>query len=123
MPAPSPTSPQVVAACRALTGALPGALDKGVDRRAVTGSGELTAAWGDPPVTLACGVPAGPATQTPLIIDGLPLVTLEAGGVVTYTTVDRAVNARIVIPKSYAEQAYLVQPLLPALKRLPNKQG
>jgi hypothetical protein len=35
--------------------------------------------------------------------------------------VDRAVNARIVIPKSYAEQAYLVQPLLPALKRLPKR--
>jgi hypothetical protein len=37
---------------------------------------------------------------------------------VLWTTADRAVNVALDIPTSY-EQAYLVQALVPALKRLP----
>jgi len=120
VPAPSAPSAAAVTACRSLTTALPASLDKGVDRRRVRGDSALTAAWGDPPITLTCGVPPGDATQTPLVIDGLPLVTVEGRQAVTYTTVDRAVNVRLVMPKSYDEQAYLVQPLIPALKALPR---
>jgi len=39
---------------------------------------------------------------------------------VTYTTADRAVNVRVIVPKGYDSQAYLVLPLIPALKRLPT---
>jgi hypothetical protein len=116
---PSASATLVVSACRALLAAVPGVLDKGVRRRPVTGDPARTAAWGDPPITLECGVPLPDQTITPLRIDGFPLVTVEKGGIVTYTTSERAVNARITIPRSYDDQTYLVLPLLPALKRLP----
>jgi hypothetical protein len=65
-------------------------------------------------------VPLPDQTQTPLVIDGLSLVTDERGPAVTYTTADRAVNAAVLVPKSYENQAYLVQALIPALKKLPD---
>jgi Protein of unknown function (DUF3515) len=113
----------VVSACRTLTASLPQSLDKGVARRPVTGDAARTAAWGDPPITLECGVPLPDQTVTPLRIDGFPLVTVEKGGIVTYTTSDRAVNARVTIPRSYDDQTYLVLPLLTALKKLPAAEA
>jgi hypothetical protein len=65
-------------------------------------------------------VPLPDQTQTPLVIDGFPLVLDQHGGDVTYTTADRAVNAAVLVPKSYQDQAYLVQVLIPALKKLPQ---
>lgn len=112
-----------MSACRSLLAAVPDALDKGVRRRPVSGDAARTAAWGDPPVTLECGVPLPDQTVTPVRIDGFPLVTDEKGGVVTYTTSERAVNARVSVPKSYSDQVYLVLPLLPALKKLPTPEA
>jgi hypothetical protein len=109
----------VTSACSTLLAALPDALDEGVRRRPVTGDDTRTAAWGDPAVTLRCGVGLPAQRQTPLIIDGFPLVTEERAGVVTYTTSDRAVNVSLRVPRSYEEQVYLVQDLIPLLKRLP----
>jgi hypothetical protein len=119
VPVPQASAGLVVSACRALLAAVPASLDTNVRRRPVTGDATRTAAWGDPPVTLECGVPLPDQTVTPVSIDGFPLVTVETGGTVTYTTSDRAVNARVTVPRSYDDQAYLVLPLLPALKRLP----
>jgi hypothetical protein len=65
-------------------------------------------------------VPLPDQTQTPLIIDSLPLVTDETADAVTYTTSDRAVNVSVRIPKEYDSQAYLVQTLIPLLKKLPR---
>ena len=107
MPVPSSTAKPVLAACAALLSGLPQELDKGVRRRPVTGDATRTAAWGDPAVTLQCGVPLPDQTQTPLLVDGLPFVTKEGGGRVLWTTQDRAVNVLLDIPTSY-EQAYLV---------------
>jgi hypothetical protein len=123
VPVPSASASLVVTACRALVAAVPTALDKGVRRRPVTGDAGRTAAWGDPPITLECGVPLPDQTIEPLRIDGFPLVAVEKRDVVTYTTSDRAVNARVTIPRSYDDQTYLVLPLLPALKKLPAPQA
>jgi hypothetical protein len=109
----------VESSCRALLAAIPDELDAGVRRRPVTGDATRTAAWGDPAVTLQCGVPLGDQTRTPLRIDDFPLVTDERGKAVTYTTVDRAVNVAIRVPKSYESQVYLLLPLVAALKTLP----
>jgi len=110
----------VLSSCRALIAALPGQLVEGVQRRPVSGDADRTAAWGDPPVTLQCGVPLPDQTVTPVTIDSLPLVTVERGPQVTYTTQNRAVNATVTVPKTYDDQAYLVLPLIAALKRLPT---
>jgi hypothetical protein len=119
VPVPSASAALVESSCRTLIAALPDQLDTGVRRRPVTGGGARTAAWGDPAVTLQCGVPLPDQTVTPVVIDGFPLVTDERGTSVRYTTADRAVNVTVTVPKSYDSQAYLVLPLLPALKRLP----
>jgi hypothetical protein len=54
---PTSTAAPVVSACAALIASLPDELDTGVRRRPVTGDDTRTAAWGDPPITLRCGVP------------------------------------------------------------------
>ena len=112
----------MVAACAALAKALPAELDKGVRRRPVSGDAARTAAWGDPAVTLQCGVPLPDQALEPLVVDGLAFVTVRKGGSVVWTTRDRAVNVSLDIPKSY-EQAYLVQALVPVLKKLPAPVG
>jgi hypothetical protein len=122
VPVPSASAALVVSSCRALIAALPDRLDTGVRRRPVSGDGTRTAAWGDPPVTLRCGVPLGDQTQTPVQIDGFPLVTDQRGDSVTYTTVDRAVNVAVDVPKAY-ESGYLVLPLIPVLKKLPAPEA
>jgi hypothetical protein len=119
VPLPSSSAKPVVDACARLLAALPDELDKGVTRRPVTGDPTRTAAWGDPAVTLQCGVPLPDQTATPLVLDGLPFVTRRTAGRVLWTTADRAVNVSLDIPTSY-EQAYLVQSLVPLLKQLPE---
>ncbi len=117
---PTASAELVVSSCRALLAAVPAELDKDVRRRPVTGDAARTAAWGDPPVTLQCGVARAVKGIGPITIDGLSFLTNQGGGVVTWTTSDRAVNVAITIPESYEEQAYQVQPLIPAiLKHLP----
>jgi hypothetical protein len=119
---PSASAGLVDAVCRTLIDALPVELNGGVRRRPVSPDTGRTAAWGDPAVTLQCGVPLGDQTQTPLQIDGFPLVTDERGAAVTYTTADRAVNVAVRVPKSYEEQVYLVQDLVPFLTKLPTPE-
>jgi plastocyanin len=122
VPVPSSSAPAVVAACKALTASLPDELDKGVRRRTVATDATRTAAWGDPPVTLQCGVPLPDQTKEPLVVDGLAFVTVKAGDHVLWTTRDRAVNVTLDLPTTY-EQAYLVQALVPALSKLPAAQA
>jgi uncharacterized protein DUF3515 len=123
VPAPSSSASLVSRACATLVGTLPDELDKDVRRRQVTGDAGRTAAWGDPAITLQCGVPLPDQRQPPLIIDGFPLVTDERGDAITYTTSDRAVNVAVRVPKSYEDQVYLVQDLVPLLKKLPAPQA
>jgi hypothetical protein len=120
VPVPSASAALVVSSCRTLLAAVPDELDTGVRRRPVTGDPARTAAWGDPPVTLRCGVPLPDQAETPIVIDGLPFVTTKAAGVVTWTTSDRAVNVSVDVPSAYEEQVYDVQPLIPMLKQLPK---
>ncbi|GAC1442681.1 MAG: hypothetical protein NVS3B26_01280 [Mycobacteriales bacterium] len=123
VPVPTAAAPLVLSSCRALTATLPEQLVPGTHRRPVTGDPGRTAAWGDPPITLQCGVPLPDQRVTPVTIDNLPLVTDERGQQVSYTTQDRAVNATVAVPKSYQDQAYLVLPLIAALKKLPLPKG
>jgi len=117
---PTASAAVVVSSCRSLLASVPNELDKGVQRRPVTGDPARTAAWGDPAVTLRCGVARATAGIGPITIDGLSFLTRNDNGITTWTTSDRTVNVAIDVPRSYAEQAYDVQPLIPAiLKTLP----
>jgi hypothetical protein len=117
---PTATAALVVSSCRALLSSVPDELDKGVRRRAVTGDPTRTAAWGEPPITLRCGVARATSGIGPVTIDGLSFLTQASNGVTTWTTTDRAVNVSIDVPKTYQEQVYQVNPLVaPLLKALP----
>ena len=109
----------MVSACTSLLASVPDELDTGVRRRPVTGDAHRTAAWGDPAITLRCGVAPPDQTLEPIVIDGFKLVTATSGGVVTWTTFDRAVNVAIDVPTSYQDQLYDVQALVPMLRKLP----
>jgi hypothetical protein len=104
---PVPTTPVHIAAiqlserqslvCRALLSKLPEQL-RGLPRRQVTGGHEQNAAYGDPAVTLACGVPAPTFAPTDFVypLSGVCWHPNEAGSV--WTTVDREVTIALTLP-------------------------
>jgi len=122
VPAPTATATDIAATCTALLASLPDQLDPGVDRRPVTGDSARTAAWGDPAITLQCGVEPADQNQTPLVLDDLAFVTQRRPGRVLWSTRDLAVTIRLDIPRSYESQADVVLPLVPALKTLPTRR-
>lgn len=80
-PGPVPTEPVTMQArelterqetiCRALLSQLPGEV-RGLVRRPVTAGAEQNAAFGDPPVRLACGVPEVEVPPTAEVLSFLP---------------------------------------------------
>ena len=96
--------------CTALVAALPDQVLQSTRRP--TEPGVLTAAWGDPPITLRCGVPTPPAL-TPssecLEVDGVGWFAEDGEGGVLFTTVGRAVAVEVGVPADYAPE---VEPLV-----------
>ena len=96
--------------CEALLAALPDQVLESTRRP--TEPGVLTRAWGDPPITLRCGVPAPPGL-TPssecLEVNGVGWFNEEAQGGVLFTTVGRAVFVEVGVPEQYAPE---VNPLV-----------
>ena len=80
--------------------------------RRPTEPGVLTRAWGDPPITLRCGVPAPPGL-TPssecLEVNGVGWFHEDAEGGVLFTTAGRAVFVEVGVPHAYAPE---VDPLV-----------
>jgi len=68
----------------------------------------LTAAWGDPPITLRCGVGAPPGL-TPesecLEVNGVGWFSEDADGGTLYTTIGREVLVELGVPEDYAPEA------------------
>jgi Protein of unknown function (DUF3515) len=108
------TEPQPDAADRALCTQLLEALPDQVleSIRRPTEPGVLTRAWGDPPITLRCGV-AAPPGLTPasecLEVNGVGWFNEDAEGGVLFTTVGRAVFIEVGVPHAYAPE---VNPLV-----------
>ncbi|MGH8791399.1 MAG: DUF3515 family protein [Stackebrandtia sp.] len=105
--------------CRALVTEVPETLGD-LEQRATTGAAgaaEISAAWGEPPVSLRCGVAA---VDVPLNADVYRLgktcwyaVEGEAG--VAWTTVDRKVPVEVTTPDDYEGPGQLVQGLSEAV--------
>ncbi|WOQ18458.1 DUF3515 domain-containing protein [Raineyella sp. W15-4] len=89
------------ALCTALVADAPATL-LGSPRRATTGS--LAVAWGDPPITLACGLPQ-PAGLTPtsqcLEVNGVGWWSQDGVTGTVFTTVGRAAYVQVGVPNSY----------------------
>jgi hypothetical protein len=98
------------ATCTALLAALPDHVLESTRRP--TEPGVLTRAWGDPPITLRCGVEPPPGL-TPssecLEVNGVGWFSEDAEGGVLFTTVGRAVFVEVGVPHAYAPE---VNPLV-----------
>jgi hypothetical protein len=109
-PAPAPaTDPVSVAApalapdafgvCQAIVADLPDSV-AGLARRPVSAGPEQNAAYGDPPVTLACGTdrPTVEPTADLVALSGVCWLPAVRSGATAYTTVDRRVPVTVVVP-------------------------
>jgi hypothetical protein len=101
-------APSAVGVCREVIAKLPATV-VGSARRPVSGP-EQNAAYGDPPITLACG--AAPVTVAPtedlIELNGVCWATRSATPATTYITVDRAVPVSVTVPGPSAGSAQTV---------------
>jgi len=123
-PAPAPPGGAVVV-CRALLSRLPYEL-RGAPRRPVGAGPEQNAAYGDPPLTVACGVaPARyPPTDKVYRLDATCWHATADGTV--WTTVDRETAVRVTVPRAYDPPGQWVielsAPVTEAVPSLPAAQ-
>ena len=114
MPAPSagpPLSAADARACAALLASLPDEVDPGVTRRPVEGDDGRTAAWGDPPVVLQCGVAESDRPEEPAQVNGVLWSVRDIGAGYRWTTQDRVPAVSVDVPDAYENVAELVVPL------------
>ncbi|MCW2779166.1 MAG: hypothetical protein JWN17_2891 [Frankiales bacterium] len=110
VPVPTSTAVEVVSSCGALLRALPEEIGEGLKRRKVLGDPLRTAAWGDPAVTLECGVARPTRPEPPIEVgpnDDGPLVaftTHDVGAATRFTTSDRSVTVAVTVPDVYDGQ-------------------
>jgi len=81
---------------------------------------DLTAAWGDPAITVRCGVPR-PASLTPtaqlVSIDGVDWFPEQIDGGYRFTTFGRTAGVEVTVPDDYAPESDPVTLLSPTVKR------
>lgn len=130
---PSAVSSGAQADCAALTKALPQTVDNEGRRSASPGS-PLTAAWGDPPITLRCGVPEpdvlrpGTKTYNPsadeAYVDGVAWLIEKVDDGYRFTAVQRAVYVELDVPSAYTPETNpLVDLAAAVIKAVPRDDG
>jgi hypothetical protein len=110
----SPRSAQV---CLAVTSQLPSAI-RTLPARKVTAGPEQNAAYGEPPITVQCGVPQPPMCVTPaggtgcvpldtelLIMNGVCWYAAPGTQANVFTTMDREIPVRVTVPATYQQPA------------------
>jgi Protein of unknown function (DUF3515) len=120
-PDPSPDQP-AAAACAAFTAALPEQLSTVGTRRRVDPPSTLTAAYGDPPVALRCGVPrpaALTATSTLVTVDGIDWFPEELTGGWLMTTTGLVANVEITVPAAQGPAPSVAADLAPTITASP----
>ena len=115
MPLPVHVAEATRGPCAGLIAGLPPRLGPGLARRAVATDGDRTAAWGTPPVTLACGAGPPDPTAEPLVIDTVAWVISHEGDVRVWTSQGRRLGVVVRVPDSYTSQAEQLTPLSDAL--------
>jgi hypothetical protein len=117
-PEPSP-APSVTAACAAFTEALPERLSTVGERRSVDPDGPLTAAYGNPPVSVRCGVsrPAAlGASSTLVTVDGIDWLPEELTGGWLMTTTSLVANVEITVPTVQGPAPSVAADLAPTIR-------
>ena len=115
-PGPVPQTPVTMAApalpaasrpfCRDLLQQAPRQL-RDLLRRRVTAGPDQNLAYGEPPITMSCGVPAVtfPPTDTVYPLDGICWHRRETPTGTSWTTVDRRVPVQITLPAVYTKSS------------------
>ena len=126
-PAAVPTTPvrldapklsaRAATVCLAVTSQLPTTL-RTLPQRPVSAGSEQNAAWGEPPITVQCGVPqpamcptlAGGPDCVPLdtellTMNGVCWYAEQGTGATAFTTMDREQAVRVTVPSSYQQAA------------------
>lgn len=115
---PASPEPGVATACAAFTTALPAELATVGERRDVTPESGLTAAYGDPPVGVRCGVPEpigrGP-DSTLVTVDGIDWLPEELTGGWRLTSVGRTANVEITVPTEQGPAPSVAADLAPTI--------
>lgn len=130
---PRPASASAQSQCAALTAAVPQTVDN-VNRRGTAPGSPLTAAWGDPPITLRCGVPEpdvlrpGSKTYNPTAdeayIDGVAWLIEKTGDGYRFTAAQRAVYVEVDVPSAYSPETNPLVDLSEAvIKAIPRDDG
>jgi hypothetical protein len=116
---PSP-APSVIEACERLVHALPDEV-LGEGSRKVIPDSLITAAWGDPPIELACGVapPAELATAQSQCfeVNGVGWFAEPAENGVVFTTIGRELYVEVAVPDDYAPEANALTDLAAAVSQ------
>ena len=119
---PSP-SEAIRTQCAGLMGALPGTvLD---EQRRTVEPGQLSAAWGDPTITLKCGVdkPPGLGAESECFeVNGVGWFAEEADGGYLFTTIGRPAYVQVGVPSDYAPEAHALVDVAEAVKKIPVEQ-
>ncbi|MEV6106574.1 DUF3515 family protein [Streptomyces sp. NPDC051940] len=104
--------------CEALAKRLPRTVGDGLKSRETSPASVYTAAWGDPAVTLRCGVPR-PDVLTPgtehynptadaAQVDGVDWLLEDTDEGYRFTTVGRAAFVEVAVPERYAPEIGMV---------------
>ena len=108
----------MAAACAAFTAALPAELSTAGDRREVTPESDLTAAYGDPPVGVRCGVPEPAAlepTSTLVTVDGIDWLPEELTDGWRLTSIGRIANVEVTVPTEQGPAPSVAADLAPTI--------
>lgn len=114
--APTPDS-ATVALCHELVPSLSGELVS-QGRRSVSGDDKLTAAWGDPAITLRCGVPrpAGFRPESSIIsVNGIDWFAEQLSAGYQFTSVNTKMFIEIAVPNNYSPEANVLTELSSSL--------
>lgn len=109
MPAPQ-LAERPATVCRALLSRLPATLGE-LTRRPVATGPEQNAAYGDPPLTVACGVPPVDPGRDAWVVNGVCWRAVEHTETVELTTIDREVPVRVSVPRDYQPPLQWLAPL------------
>jgi hypothetical protein len=119
VPVPASPEPAVATDCAAFTAALPAELATVGRRRDVTPESDLTAAYGDPPVGVRCGVPdpTGPGVDPTLVtVDDIDWLVQELTGGWRLTSVGRTANVEITVPSEQGPAPSVAADLAPTIE-------
>lgn len=113
VPEPSPSGSAVASACSQLIDGLPSSVLNAV-RRKIEPPSDATAAWGDPPITLRCGV-AKPDSLTPtstlVTVNGVDWLPEQRSAGYVFTTTGRVAYVEVAVPNEYAPETEVLTEL------------